>query len=236
MNHYITRKLFLLCAALTVVILIGCGSTTPEINTPDVNAFVTKVGNSSLADSIRAGKLCTGMPYYIVENIFKNWTDSQCDRKIPVVSLGSKQELNETEGLGRNIVDYDVGVLLDKYETKNGELLIWYQIPDFYRLDLSNRDTILVFLPDTTLSSRIKCLSNKYKLTTRDQLFNEPVNQELYAEVHYVNNSWRTSSSWYTMHVLDDGKTFMIRDLQYEIYPVEMMMLNGKRIYSFNWR
>ena len=80
--------------------------------------------------------------------------------KIPVATLGSKQRLEEEEGWSRKYVDpNNINVFLDKYETPEGKLYVWYQRPDFYTMDVSQRDTLCVFYDDTVYCSVINYLN-----------------------------------------------------------------------------
>lgn len=203
---------------------------------PDVQMFNQTVYSPALRDSLLKGKLTGGMPYFVVEQLFKNWSGGIKETKIPVASLGSKQRLEESEGWSRKYVDPDAGVLLDKYETSSGNLYLWYQRPDFYTMDVSSRDTLFIFLNDTLLSSVIKYLNNPEVLTIKDSLPQIPVHKSFYAEVHYLDHPWRIISYWYKTEMLSNAKTFKLDAINYELYPVGLIEFNNEPVSSFNWR
>jgi len=235
MKNVIQNSNFILY--LLVVIFSGLNCTHyPPLQQPDIVGFDNKVDGSLLADSLKAGKLSVGMPYYIVSEIFKDWPDNLKTTKIPVASLGSKQQLEEIEGWGRVYVDPGIQVFMDEFKTEKGKLDIWYQYPNFYRMDVSSGDTLVIILPDTTYSSVITDLKKANVLSTVNSFINLPRNKNLYAEIHYHDHPWRKVSYWYSIRVLSNGNTFLLKDLQYEIYPVELIEFNGTPVKSFKWR
>jgi hypothetical protein len=124
---------------------------------------------------------------------------------------------------------------MDEYKTSRGVLNVWYQFPSFYRMDVSSGDTLVIVLPDTILSSVVSGLRKSNVLTTREPFAGLP-NKDLYAEIHYSDHPWRKKTYWFTLRALSDGKTFLLKDLQYQIYPVELLEFNGEPVSSFNWR
>ncbi len=229
--EYISSVLVL----LFVVLINGC-TEYPAIQEPDMDRFNQTVHSPALRDSLLAGKLTTGMPYFVASQLFEDWTPSIMEIKIPVASLGSKQRLKETEGLGRDYDDPDIKVFLDEYETEKGKLHVWYQRPDFYTMDVSARDTLCIFLEDTVICSVIKYLTKSSMLTIKDSLPQVSQDTNIYAEVRYKNHPWRKSSYWYALKILNHGRTFKIKALNFEIYPIEILEFNGKSVSSFNWR
>ena len=229
-------KLLIFIACILIVILQAGCTQHPVIQEPDMDRFNQTVHSLALRDSLLAGKLTPGMPYFVVSDLFKDWTTSSMEIKIPVASLGSKQRLEEVEGWGRDYVDPDIKVFLDKYETEKGKLYVWYQRPDFYTMDVSARDTLCIFLEDTVICSVIKYL-NKFKtLTVRDSLPQIPLKTNLYAQIRYQEHGWREVSHWYTIQILKNYKTFTLKNLNFETYPIELLEFNGEPVSSFNWR
>jgi hypothetical protein len=224
--------LFFLSVILSLS-LTGSSCNYPLLDEPDIAKFQNEVGSSALSDSLMDGKLTQGMPYYLVRDIFKNWSDGI---KIPVAGIGSKQKLLESEGLGRIYNDPDIKIFMDEYKTEKGKLSIWYQFPDFYRMDISFGDSIKIFTQDTIFSSVVTNLKKSRALSIKDSFPQLADSGNFYAEVHYNDHPWRKVSYWYTISVLSDGQTLLLRDLQYEIYPVEWLELDGEPITSFKWR
>ena len=231
----IAKHVLRLISISLLLIQIGC-TKYPVMQEPDVQVFNKTVFSTSLRDSLQNGKLTKGMPYFVVEQIFKNWSSSIEETKIPVAGLGSKQHLEESEGWNRKYVDPNSKVFLDKYETPNGTLYLWYQRPDFYTMDVSARDTLFLFLKDTLFSSVINCLNSSSVLTTKDSLPQIPVHKSFYAEVHYSNHPWRDISYWYRIEILSNARTFKLDNINYELYPVELIEFNNEPVSSFNWR
>jgi len=230
----IKHSLMILISFL-LFIQIGC-SNYPLIQEPDVQQFNQTVYSIALRDSLKEGKLTPGMPYFIVTQLFKDWTDGIKEVKIPVATLGSKQRLVEEEGWNRQFVDPNIKVFLDIYETPKGKLYVWYQRPDFYTMDVSARDTLYVFYEDSIYTSAINYLTKSNVLSVKDSLSELPTQTNFYAEVHYNDHPWRTISYWYILEILSNGRTFKIGETNYELYPVELLEFNNEPVPSFKWR
>ena len=220
---------------LFIVLIIGC-TEYPVIQEPDMDRFNQTVYSPALRDSLLAGKLIPGMPYFVASQLFEDWTTSIMEIKIPVASLGSKQRLEEVEGWGRDYVDPDIKVFLDKYETEKGKLYVWYQRPDFYTMDVSARDTLCIFFEDTVICSVIKYLKKFKSLSITDTLLKLPIGTSLYAEVRYNDHPWREISYWYNLKKLSDGVTIIIGNLNYDLYPIELLEFNNEPVSSFEWK
>jgi hypothetical protein len=155
---------------------------------------------------------------------------------IPVASLGSKQRLEEVEGWGRKYVDPDTKVFLDEYETEKGKLFVWYHRPDFYSFKVSSKDTLCIFLEDTVICSTIKYLNTSLLLTLKDSLSQFHSDNNIYAEIRYNDHPWRVVSFWYDLKIFSNGRTFKIKDRNFENYPIELLEFNGEPVSSFKWR
>ena len=230
-----SKLLIFIVYILIIILQAGCAEY-PAIREPDMDRFNQTVYSPALRDSLQAGKLTPGMPHFVASQLFEDWTTSIMELKIPVASLGSKQRLEEVEGWGRDYVDPEIKVFLDKYETEKGKLYVWYQRPDFYTMDVSARDTLCIFLEDTVLCSVIEYLNKSKTLTVRDSLPQIPLKTNLYAEIRYQEHRWREVSYWYTIQFLKKYKSFTLKALNYEIYPIELLEFNGEPVSSFNWR
>jgi hypothetical protein len=218
---------------LAAVLLVGC---TPSYTLqPDHQRFERIVGSPALRDSLRQGKLVPGMPYFVAAKIFSQWSGR---RKTPVPSLGSRQELQEFEGWHRQFMDPKIRVFVDEYKTDSGTLCLWYQYPDFYRMGVSVKDTLVVFAQGQKFSSVVQCIRSSETLTVKDELSDLSDEDTLYAEIHYVENPDRPSnvSYWYLLKILSDDKTFVLRAPSFEYYPIEWIELNDTPVTSFNWR
>ncbi|MCW8960963.1 MAG: hypothetical protein OQK29_05320, partial [Ignavibacteriaceae bacterium] len=102
---------FILLTVFLILSQVGC-THYPVIQEPDTQTFNQTVHSPSLRDSLRNGKLTAGMPYFVVNQLFNNYSDGLKEIKIPVATLGSKQRLEEEEGWGRKYVDPNVKVFL----------------------------------------------------------------------------------------------------------------------------
>lgn len=225
----------LLFAVLFFLLQVGC-TRYQVLQEPDSQFFKQTVQSRLLQDSLMHGKLIAGMPYFVVSQLFKNYTDGLQQIKIPVASLGSKQKLQEEEGWSRKYVDPNINIFLDTYETSEGRLYVWYQRPDFYRMDVSSRDTLCVFYEDTVYCSVINYLNKSSVLTIRDSLPQIPVSTSLFAEVRYTDHPWREVSYWYNIEILSNAKTFKLGEINYDLYPIELLEFNNEPVSSFKWR
>lgn len=228
-------KLGLMVLVSFLFLQIGC-TNYPVIQEPDSQKFDETVYSPHLRDSLVAGKLTAGMPYFVVSELFENWTDGIKEIKIPVATVGSKQRLAEVEGWSRNYVDPNIKVFLDKYETPKGDLYIWYERTDFYTMDVSQWDTLCVFYNDSVYSSVINYLNKSTVLTVKDSLPQLPSGTDLYGEIRYKDREWQNITYWYKLQILSNARTFKLGALNYELYPIEFLEFNNERISSFNWR
>jgi hypothetical protein len=226
---------FLLLALFILQLQFGC-TNYPVIHEPDVQKFNQTIHSESLRDSLSDGKLTVGMPYFVVSQLFNNYSEGSMELKVPVATLGSKQRLQEEEGWNRKYVDPNVNILLDEYETSKGKLYVWYQRPDFYTMDVSQRDTLCVFYNDTIYCSVISYLNKSTVLTVRDSLSHIPVSTNLYAEIRYNDHPWREVSYWYNIEILSNAKSFKLGDTNYEMYPIELLEFDNEPVSSFKWR
>jgi hypothetical protein len=222
-------------AAFLIFLQVGC-TNYPVLQEPDDQLFNKTIYSVSLRDSLTQGKLTAGMPHFVVSNLFKKYPDGTMLTKVPVATLGSKQRLEEEEGWNRKYVDPNISVLLDEYETCEGRLYVWYQRPDFYRMDVSARDTLCVFFEDTVYCSVINYLNKSSVLTVRDSLPQIPVQTSLYAEIRYNDHPWREVSYWYNVEILSNAKTFKLGDTNYELYPIELLEYDNEPVSFFKWR
>ncbi len=184
----IFKRYFSLFTVILILLQVGC-SHYPVLQEPDAQKFNQTVYSESLQDSLMNGKLTAGMPHFVVSQLFKNYSAESIEIKVPVATLGGKQRLEEEEGWSRKYVDPNINIFLDRYETSDGKLYIWYQRPDFYRMDVSARDTLCVFFEDTVYCSVINYLNKSSVLTIRDSLPQIPVHTSLYAEIRLQRSS-----------------------------------------------
>lgn len=231
----IIKYILTMFPVLLFLLLTGCAKY-PLIQEPDVQMFNKNVYSPALRDSLLKGKLADGMPYYVVNQLFKNWNSDIKETHIPVACLGCKERLEESEGLNRKYVNPNTKYFLDKYQTSKGTLYIWYERPDFYAADVSGHDTLFIFLKDTVFCSVINYLNKSSVLTVRDSLPRVPVYKGFYAEVHYKDHPWRHISYWYNLEILSNKKTFKIGNINYELYPIEVLEFNSEPISSFDWK
>jgi len=229
------RHSFIIITSLLILLQIGC-THYPVLQEPDAQFFNKTVVSTPLRDSLTQGRLTAGMPRFVISQLFKNYADGIKEIKIPVATLGSKQRLEEEEGWSRKYVDPNINVFLDKYETSEGRLYVWYQRPDFYTMDVSARDTLCIFYDDTVFCSVINYLNKSSVLTVRDSLKQLPTNTTLFAEIRYNDHPWREVSYWYSIEILSNAKTFKLGDTNYELYPIELLEFNNEPVSSFKWR
>ena len=79
-------------------------------------------------------------------------------------------------------------------------------------------------------------LLKSWALTVKDSFPQIPRNEKLYGEIHSPDNPQSKISYWYTLRIHTDGKTFLLKDLDFEIYPIEFMEFDKEKIKSFGWR
>src|SRR4051812_1583644 len=127
--------------AVFAVILASC-SHICTIGTPDRTAFDAMILSPALRDSIGHNTIALGMPYSVIRMSF-----GRCgsDTAIAVASSGSRQPLDESEGLYSHFHDPNIQIYLDKYKTSQGNLFIWYGNTNFYRAEAVKGDSVFLY-------------------------------------------------------------------------------------------
>jgi hypothetical protein len=203
---------------------------TSNVQAPNLARFDSTVAAPALRDSLRQNKLLPGMPYFVVAQLFAAWDDGA--KKIPVVSVGRRQPLQ----LDRDLNALHTQIFLDEYETPQGKLSLWYQFPDFYRMNVSAGDTLFIFGPNQVRHSTIAYLLDRFRLKVKNPLSNLSAGQPVYGEIHHYDEADRQSSYWYALMPEADGMTFTLESTDFELYPIERLELDGKLITSFQWK
>ncbi len=228
-----------LCLAVTfaaiAVLDVSCVSTSHLVREADLARFDARCRSQALRDSIRNGKLVTGMPYFVVSQVFSNW-DAPRGTLVPCV--GSRQAVEDFEGWGRRFSCPDLNIYLDEYETSSGNIAIWYQCPDFYRMGVSVGDTLFLVSKNRAVSSVIQSILNATKIRLKEKLPGLAEEDTLYGEIHYADNPKRPSgvSYWYLLGILSDDRTVTLSPLSFEFYPIEQIEHNGEPVFSIRWR
>lgn len=223
------------CALL--LFLISCCAPPPALQRPDTSVFAQRVAIPELVDSLRAGALCPGMPYFVVREIFASYTDDcHADTARQVTGLGSRQSLRESEGWNRVYADPDRQVFLDTYEVPEGTLTIWYQKPDFYAMDVRRNDRICFHAGDSAYCADIAFLAHRRALMLRQVLtLPEGSPETVSAVIIHDDHAWREKSWWTGISLLGGGERLTLTSIPHTLYPVELLELNGNRISSYRW-
>jgi hypothetical protein len=195
---------------------------------PNRNRFQKLVRSPSLIDSLQQHVLTQGMPYFVVQDVFG---DCDGDTDIPVASIGSRQKLDETEGLFSHFHDPGIEVYLARYATERGDLLVWYGNPTFYRSKVMTRDTMYVFGQNGIDTTGILCLLNPFTLRLERKW---PVNSVSHAEIRHREQN-KEISYWYNLSMVDSNVIALNPQKKSE-YPIYRLELNNKQITSFNWK
>jgi len=213
----------------------GCSSVLP-MKEPNAERFTRIVKSTTLQNSFVHNEIVPGMPYFVVSEIFADWKDK---KKMLVPSVGSSQRVIETEGWGRDFNNPYIQIYLDEYDTEQGTLKIWYQLPSFYRMNISTNDTFYLYQQNGVVMSNVECLLNESTLVLREPLGEMSISDTMYAEIRYAEKpSLRdtTVTYWYLVEVLDDSMKISLQPYSFDFYPIERMELDGNRIVAFNWR
>jgi len=216
----------------SVLLVAGCHEDH-DLGQPDTERFNQFVASPALRDSLANSRLTPGMPYFVASGVLSGLPGLH---RVAVPSLGSKQELEEVEGRRRYYVDPDIRVYMDTYKTKDGELAIWYQKPDFYRMGVAAGDTLAIFLADTVAHAEIQCVRSHTRMQIGAIKHKLPQRQDVYAEVHHRDHPWRTTTYWYALQVRSDAQTISLRSTSFDLYPIEVIELDGVPVSSYPWR
>jgi hypothetical protein len=234
------RQQFLGIALALIFLHAGCSrlnknpSAQGRADELNLARFDSTVASPALRDSVRQNTLVAGMPYFVAAQVFAK--GARREKEIPVPGLGSRQQLQEKDVRPRDLVGSNVEVYLDEYETSQGKLAIWYQAPDFYRQEVAAGDTLVVYWQDRAQRAVVACLQDPFHFSVREALRGLPAEQTLYGEIHHYDNPRRERSYWFTLTADADGMTFTLASMDFELYPIEMMEVNGAPVSSFRWK
>lgn len=230
-----TKQIFfgnivVLSAALCLLSLvdISCANRPVSYSTPDIGQFKKSVYSQTLIDSIQHNVLTVGMPYFVVREIFMNCDG---DTVIPVASIGSRQKLDEHEGLFSHFHDEGIEVYLDRYKTEQGTLLVWYGNPTFYRLNIMAKDTMYVFGENGIDTARVLYLLKPFTLCLEK---NTSITSIPYAEIHHREQNGQVSY-WYNLSMIDSN-VISLNPQKKSQYPIYRLELNNDEITSFRWK
>jgi len=220
-----TISFSLLFAAM--LLLHSCHHTC-TYGTADLTAFKGFVLSPALRDSMSNNTVCLGMPYSTVRMIFGGCS---CDTSIAVASSGSRQPLDETEGLYSHFHDPNIQMYLNKYKTSQGNLYIWYGNMNFYRAEVSKNDSLFLYSPGSMEFARVSSLSKPQMLRADRSL---PVGSYPYAEIHSREHVG-SASYWYHLDAID-SVTIKQQSQTTADYPILHMELGTTPVSSFHWK
>ncbi len=213
---------------VTLAVLQSC-SHICMTGTPDLAAFGNTVLSPALRDSMSHNTLTIGMPYSAVRMVFGGCGS---DTSIAVASNGSRQALDETEGLYSHFHDPNIQIYLNKYKTPQGDLFIWYGNMNFYRAEVSKNDSLFLYLPSGIDTARVSSLTKSQVLRADRSLVNGTVYP--YAEIHSREHVGLISY-WYHLDIID-SVTIKQESQTTPDYPILHMELGTSPITSFHWK
>jgi hypothetical protein len=213
--------------AVMALLAVSCVSRHCLYGEPDRDRFQKLVRSPRLIDSLQQHVLTQGMPYFVVQNVFRGCDG---DTDIPVASIGSRQKLDETEGLFSHFHDPSMGVYLARYATERGDLLVWYGNPTFYQSKVMARDTMYMFEQNGIDTTGILCLLNPFTLRLERK---HRANSVSHAEIRHREQN-KGTSYWYNLSMVDSNVIALNPQKKSE-YPIYRLELNNEEIPSFNW-
>ncbi|MBI3365144.1 MAG: hypothetical protein HY033_09580 [Ignavibacteriae bacterium] len=224
-----SRKRAVVPAILCFLSLLGisCVRHPVTFGKPDLQRFRTSVHSQSLLDSIRQNVLAVGMPHFVVREIFLSCDG---DTEIPVASIGSRQKLDEHEGLFSHFHDPGIEVYLDRYKTERGTLLVWYGNPTFYRFGVMAKDTLYAYGEQEIDTSRVLWLLKPFSLRLEKRMHTTDIP---YAEIHHREQKGQISY-WYNLTMIDSTAINLNPQKKNE-YPIFRLEFDDKQITSFKW-
>lgn len=231
-HHPANRWGLSLLFGLLVFTFAGCPAHY-EISTPDYERFEKVVASPDLRDSLQHGVITPGVPYFVVDQIF---TKLGGDRKIPVPSIGSRQRLEEREGLGRVYLDPNIRVFMDVYDTEVGKLTVWYRYLDFYRAEVAAKDKVMLYGKKIVDSSMVQYLRDRFTLILKDTLKGLAGQDSLYGVILPEPDNPVPPSYWYPLTLSDRGFRITLKPANFEYYPIEAIELKGNPVSSFRWK
>ena len=217
---------------LAAIFAVGCICHSHSMRAPDRNHFRAVVASPALRDSLDSGCLLAGMPNFVIKEIFADFGPY---RPLPVASVGSRQELRDTEGWGRVSHDPGIKVYMCEYPTSRGKVAVWILYPDFYRMGTSVNDTLVIYWQGSTQPTVIQCLLNATSAGVGDSLNDIPPGTSVYGEIRHVDNPDRTISYWYRLQVVDPTPVILEAPGD-DLYPIDQIEIDGRKVSSFRWR
>jgi hypothetical protein len=214
---------------ITAFVFLESCSHVCITSTPDLSAFRNAVLSPSLQDSMSHNTLTLGMPYSAVRSVFGG---CGCDTSIAVASSGSRQPLDESEGLYSHFHDPNIQIYLNKYKTASGDLFIWYGNMNFYRAEVSKSDSIILYSLGRIDTAIVASLTKPQVLRTAHAI--TPGLLVPYAEIHSREHVGSVSY-WYDLNVIDTVTVKQQSQTTAE-YPILHMELGTTPIKSFHWK
>ncbi len=197
--------------------------------TPDLASFGNTVLSQALRDSMSHNVLALGMPYSAVRMVFGG---CGCDTSIAVASSGSRQALDETEGLYSHFHDPNIQIYLNKYKTSQGDLFIWYGNMNFYRAEISKNDSVFLYSLHGIDSGTVSSLTKPQILRLANAVV--PGTPVPYAEIHSREHVGQVTY-WYDLNMIDTVTLKQQTQTTAE-YPILHMELGTTPISSFHWK
>ncbi|MEP7233890.1 MAG: hypothetical protein ABI778_01220, partial [Ignavibacteriota bacterium] len=155
-----------------------------------------------------------------------------CDTSIAVASSGSRQPLDETEGIYSHFHDPNIQMYLNKYQTSQGDLFIWYGNMNFYRAEISKNDSIFLYSSAGIHMARVSSLTKPQVLRTDRAVAGG--SSYPYAEIHSREHVGQISY-WYDLDAIDTV-TIKQQSQSTALYPIVHMELGTTPITSFHWK
>jgi hypothetical protein len=227
-------RMFLPAIVILAMISGGCAScfrTYDRVAAPDSAAFMQLVPFPALREAFLRGELAKGMPLLVFEQVFPG-----ASRRIPVASVGTRQELEQAEGMTGDAVDPSIKVWMREQHTSKGTVRVWYRFQDLHRMEIEERDVVrLCPASSSTISDtfsveyirkdRVLRLTRATPFTAADTLT---------AEITQRHDA-RVSTYWYR-RVRCVGATLQLLDDDPRYYPLLQIEVNGEKDTPFSWR
>lgn len=196
----------------------------------DQAAFKDVILSQPLRDSLSANTLCVGMPYSVIRALYSGCS---CDTAIAVASSGSRQPLDETEGLYSHFHDPNIQIYLDKYKTPQGTLSVWYGNMNFYRAEIVKNDSVFTYSASAKIDTGIVASLTKAQIIKLSKAI-ENVSAVPYAEIHSREHIGKISY-WYDLSMID-AQTLKQQSQSLALYPILHMELGTTVINSFRFK
>ncbi len=225
------------CLVAASAFSFGCCSWfrhSERVAAPDSLSFTRVVPFPELRDAYAHGTLAPGMPVSVLAQVFP-----EEQHRVPVASVGSRQELEQAEGMTGDAVDPSIKVWMQEHRTERGTVRAWYRYQDFHRMEIETGDIVTLYRADDTATAgeptidTVQYIEHDHKLMLTHPVAFAPTDT-LTMSIKLHHDARQTT--WWYRRVRCNGARMTLLDDNPAYYPLLQFEVNGEKSTPFSWR